>query len=151
MYRSVLSWVCVLNSEIFLCLSMVLKISTKRFENKCKAWTAAFKYPCSPISPVHIKQLVSHWKSRRMTRRIPIGRASPRRRCVTSFLRGTSSKPTCSWCRRSSGTIRGGYTALCLCVMSCYSSEKKLHILLNRGQFKCRCIDCALDVDLWVM
>lgn len=40
---------------------------------------------------------------------------------------------------------------VCVCVMSCYSSEKKLHILLNRGQFKCRCIDCALDVDLWVM
>ena len=70
---------------------------------------------CFLIRQLQVKQLVSQRRRRPVIRKIPTGRASPRRRCVTSSSRGTSSKPTCSWCRRSSTTTRGRSACRSVC------------------------------------
>lgn len=80
--------------------------------------------PSSPISPVQVKQLPSLQQSRAWTKRIPTCHVSPRRRFATSFSRGTSSKPTCSWCRRSWATIRGGSALGVFCYL-CHNDVLK--------------------------
>lgn len=60
-----------------------------------------------PLSPALFRQHQRPWVSQRKSRGIRTSRVSLRRRCEISSLRGTSWRPTCSWCRRSSTTTKG--------------------------------------------